>query len=106
MDPMVTKLETIFQKVKKRSVDKVNIFGGGIFGRRVIDKITKSGVEIGYIYDSTPSMLNNFYKGIEYKSPNEINSDYPIVVCSMESNSEMVNFIEMKQIDRTNIIAL
>ncbi|MBT7649731.1 MAG: glycosyltransferase family 4 protein [Opitutae bacterium] len=104
MDPMNRSLKRVVDKVKKRKLGKVNVFGGGLFGRRFIDEIRKFGVEIGCIYDSSNKENGKSYESIIYRSPNQLIDDNPIVVCSIESSGEIVNFLSALNVNRSRII--
>ena len=105
MDPMNNFLTKIVNEVKKRKIGKVNVFGGGLFGRRFIDEIREFGIEIGCIYDSSAGEERKSYDGIDYLSPAQLVKDNPIVVCSIESSDEIVNFLTEIKVAHSLIIA-
>ena len=104
MDPMNRSLKRIVDEVKKRKLGKVNVFGGGLFGRRFIDEIRKFGVEIGCIYDSSAKEVGRSYDSLRYLSPSQLVDDNPIVVCSIESSGEIVNFLSGMKVHQSRII--
>ena len=104
MDPMNRSLKRIVNEVKKRKLGKVNVFGGGLFGRRFIDEIRNFGIEIGCIYDSSTNDETKFYDNIKYRSPRHLVDNQTIVVCSIESSGEIVNFLTEMNVPQSSII--
>ena len=48
------------------------IFGGGMFGRKLVDKCLKEGFIIEAVVDSDPSLQGNFYRNIPYWPPERL----------------------------------
>ena len=106
MDPMISYIEEIVTNITNSNHMKISIYGGGFFGRRVIDRIRDLGIEIMYIYDSCIGESKKFYQGIMYLPPSQLTDKYPIAVCSIESNAEISNLLLGKKVNPSKIIAL
>ena len=106
MDPMISYVEEIVANITKANHKKISIYGGGFFGRRVIDRIRDLGIEIMFIYDSCIRESQKFYEGIMYLPPSQLIDKYPIAVCSIESKLEIIDILTKKEINPSKIITL
>lgn len=106
MDPMISYVEEIVANITRSNHRKISIYGGGFFGRRVIDRIRDLGIEIMCIYDSCIGESQKFYEGIMYMPPSQLTDKYPIAVCSIESKLEIFDILTKKEVNPSKIITL
>lgn len=55
-----------------QKIDRISIFGTGIWGERCYDILKCCGIEIEYFVDNNPSKWNQVFHGIEVVSPVEL----------------------------------
>lgn len=68
--PEKERLEAIIDQAKQSPSDNIAIYGGGEFGKKIVDKLNQCSIPITLIIDK--SIKSSFYKNIPYYHPDQV----------------------------------
>lgn len=68
--PEKERLEAIIDQAKQSPSDSIAIYGGGEFGKKIVDRLNQCNISIALIIDK--SIKSSSYKNIPYYHPNQV----------------------------------
>ena len=93
VDPFVDPIRGLIASIHRLGIRKVVVYGGGGFGRNMVDDLLYDAISVDLIVDRNKEMHGKFYRGIPFKavsSLREVANCEAIVIGSLASRTEMV----------------